>query len=181
MKRAVRRIPDVQYQNGDVVVATITGRGWRARGYSQVTFREGDELVVTSVRRDQLSVRKGAYGYVFRVDSAWVRPREGGFRLLGEAPEGMISADDPRLDWLWRDAARVADIEGHCAEYDALCDMLGIPGRERSFSVRVEVAPGVELRGRVVARSEAEARRVLAGQVAAQMSRGPLAIEGGAL
>jgi hypothetical protein len=60
-------------------------------------------------------------------------------RKLGEVPEGSIPVDDPRIAWIWEDAAKVATRSNHCGEYDKLCDELGIPGRERSFTVNREI------------------------------------------
>jgi len=72
--------------------------------------------------------------YFNEVDPNAPRPRR-----IGEAPEGAISVDDPRIAWIWEDAARVATKSGHCSEYDKLCDELGAPGRERSFTVKRNV------------------------------------------
>jgi len=60
-------------------------------------------------------------------------------RQIGETPEGGIDIDDPRIAWIWEDAARVATKARHCVEYDKLCDELGAPGRERSFTVKRNV------------------------------------------
>jgi len=46
---------------------------------------------------------------------------------------------DGRLEPLWEQASRQADAEGFCSEYERMCDAFGIPGRERDYSVDVEV------------------------------------------
>jgi len=85
---------------------------------------------------------------------------EGSFRRLGEVPEGAISPDDPRIEWLWNDAARLAERMNHCSEYDRMCDLLGIPGRERKIGVALDV-DGIKVKADVIARSKGEAERKL--------------------
>lgn len=60
-------------------------------------------------------------------------------RKLGEVPEDGIAPDDPRIAWLWEDAAKLATRQGHCSTYDKMCDSLGIPGRPRQFTVKRNV------------------------------------------
>ena len=45
---------------------------------------------------------------------------------------------------------------GLCAEYDSICEELGIPGRVRSFTVKVS-RNGIDLSAKVKARSQKEA------------------------
>ena len=67
--------------------------------------------------------------------------------------DGDILPDDPRLAWLWRATAREATNSGHCSEYDKICDRLGIPGRERDFSISFTVG-GLVMNTRVSATSK---------------------------
>lgn len=77
-------------------------------------------------------------------------------RTLGVAPAGGLDPHDPRIAWIWEDAARLADRKDWCTEFDALCDALGAPGRVRKFSITMHDAGGV----RVTARVEARSRRL---------------------
>jgi len=46
---------------------------------------------------------------------------------------------DERLSPIWERAAEAATEAGFCSEYEKLCDILGIPGRERLYRGVVEV------------------------------------------
>ena len=83
-------------------------------------------------------------------------------RTLGTPPEDgdPILPDDPRLDWLWKDAAQLAVQTGQCSTYDEFCNKLGIPGRERDFSISVEIG-GMSTSFKQKARSKAEAQRLV--------------------
>lgn len=80
-------------------------------------------------------------------------------RKLGEKPEGeeFIGPDHPGLQWLWEDAAQVADRYGHCSEYDKIADNLGIPGRKRKYNVKVPLT-GEGVSGTVIISVEARSR-----------------------
>lgn len=101
-------------------------------------------------------------------------------RTLGVMPEGegLISIDDPGIQWLFDDMGRFAEEQGYCSQYDALCVRLGIPGRPREFKVRHTVA-GIELMANVRARSQREAnehvRAALEGRVPDMELDSPLA------
>jgi len=131
-----------------------------------VWFRKGDELQVMYVRKDdRLKVRhtrEGTYGGEFLVPVEMV---EGPLRPLGEVPEGGISADDPRLDWLWEDAERVANISGFCREYDKLLKTLNLPGRLRTHTVKMATGDGIEVVAQVKARSMRQAEERLRQQM----------------
>lgn len=86
-------------------------------------------------------------------------------RPLGQVPEGGIPADDPRLDWLWEDAERVADMSGFCTEYEKLLRMLNLPGRLRTHTVKMASADGIEIVARVKARSQRQAEQRLREQM----------------
>jgi len=163
-----RRVPDAQFEHGEVAVITADTRASRAVGRGTRTFHRGTKVIISRPGREYVRARvqaDGSSSYVWTIDARLLAPIDRPLRHLGDVPDSGIAADDPRLDYLWRDAAALADMTGHCSEYDRLCDVLGIPGRERSFAVRIQVAQGVELRGTVVARSYAEAERILLRQV----------------
>ena len=159
------RMPDVDYERGEEVTVTSTTRGWRVRGRGESSFKKGERLeVVRAAAGRRLTVRRPG-GYVYSIDARVVAPVDRPLRFLGDAPAGDISLDDPKLDWFWRDAAKAADLSGHCREYERLCEILGIPGRSRLFEVSIPVAQGIDLRGKVTARSRPEAERMLLDQV----------------
>lgn len=75
-------------------------------------------------------------------------------RKVGEKPEGdHIDADDPRIQWIFVDAAKIATRKGHCSVYDDIADELGVPGRERSFTIKRTVN-GFEVSKKFTARSK---------------------------
>lgn len=85
-------------------------------------------------------------------------------RKIGEVPEGGIAADDPRLNWLWEDAATLAKQQGYCGHYDRLTNELGIPGRPRSFKVTGKVG-SLSVSGNYTARSRDEAEAMLRAEM----------------
>lgn len=85
-------------------------------------------------------------------------------RPLGTVPEGSIGPDDPRVAWLWEDAARIATREGHCGVYDKITDELGIPGRVRTFS-RTKTVNGISVSATIRARSTQEAEEIFAARI----------------
>ncbi|MCC2033094.1 hypothetical protein [Microbacterium allomyrinae] len=159
------------FDKGDYVVAAADGAGDRASSSGRVAYRAGDEFEVTSVYSDHLNVRMVGGGAVFRV------PRERVHQLprkIGEVPEGSIHPEHPGLSWLFDDAARMADRLGLCHDYDRLCDALGIPGRVRTFTVKVLSAEGIEVTAKVQARSQSLAEQRVRAQFA---PAAPLALE----
>lgn len=138
-------------------------------GHVRVTYLQGTEVEVTQVFRDggfRIRGRASAYGtsdlWTARVEASEIdqyfsfeegeKPRK-----LGDVPEGSIAPDDPRLAWLWEDAGKLANRLGHCSAYDSMCDTLGIPGRERDFTVTREIAGGIKGSFTVKARSRRQA------------------------
>jgi hypothetical protein len=87
-------------------------------------------------------------------------------RKLGDVPEGDISPDDPRLAWLWADAAKAATQARHCAEYDTLCDKFGIPGREREFTVNYNIGD-LKVSAKIKATSQKVANELFAQKLKA--------------
>lgn len=165
MNTKTHRMPDVDYERGETVVVMNTTRGWRVRGRGESSFKKGEHLeVVNASGGRRVHVRRPG-GYVYSIDARVVAPKDRPLRYLGDAPDGAVALDDPGLDWFWRDAAKAADLSGHCREYERLCEILGIPGRERIFNVQIEVADGINIQGRVKARSRREAERSLVAQL----------------
>lgn len=108
------------------------------------------------VRRETDSGSWSAWVELYLLDVA--DPNAPRPRQLGEVPEGGISPDDPGLAWLWQDAAKVARIQGYCGQYDEVCERLGIPGRERTFTVRRTIN-GISASFQVQAHSQIQAER----------------------
>ena len=154
----------------------------RASGYGHSkTFRRGDTATVSTVRKDTITVRVANPNYGLEVGQWGGKDRTKTFsynvprssliapngevwedkpkpknRKLGEVPEGGIAPDDPRLAWLWEDAAKVADRSGYCSYYDRIADQLDIPGRLRDIGVSIK-HNGVTLTATVKARTRKEA------------------------
>lgn len=138
-------------EKGMLVAAIAGGRGSLVRGYGTQPYRAGDEFTVTSTRGDHLNLRPLAGGLIIRLDPAKVRLVE---RQIGEVPPGAITPEDPRIQWLFEDAERLARRMGLCSDFDKITDALGVPGRERTFTVQVASAAGVEVTAKVTARSQ---------------------------
>lgn len=163
------------FEKGEVVEATVQGYFFKVRVNSRgqhdsswVTV--GTELVVTAVLPGFLNVRhaKAEMGRdVFRVRMSDVRR----VRQVGAVPEGAIPPSHPGLDWLWEDAARLAERFGFCAEFDHLTDALGVPGRERTFRITMLNEDGIRIGASVTARSRALAEAKIRERLTAS---GPL-------
>lgn len=159
---------------GDEVTLAEPLNVTRVDGMGGVTFPAGATLRITRVSEETVWVRgRTLYGYpsygeersgniyhetwnslVNSADPNAPRPRK-----LGDVPEGGIAPDDPRLKWLWEDAAKVATQRGYCNQYDVVCNTLNIPGRPRSRRVSVQVGK-VKMSGTFMATSTAEAREM---------------------
>lgn len=173
----------VDFKVGDTVTFAVTAVGHSAAGYpAQHTFEQGSQAEVTRVNKNRITVQtettrtwESYYGqeerstgmYSYNVDrvaleapngEAWSTPAPA--RKVGEVPEGMIAPDDPRLDWLWKDAEKVANYAGYCNQYDYMAEKLGIPGRERDFRVDHTIN-GIKVSAVVKARSLKEAKATL--------------------
>lgn len=159
---------------GDKFVLTKELSRARVGGYGRSIFPKDSEVVITRVNSETYWV-KGTevthYGeseasisvliYEFDTYVKPVDPNAPKPRALGEVPEGMIGPDDPRIAWLWDDAAKFATQKGYCEQYDKLADALDIPGRERNFTV-VRNLDGLEVSVKVKARSRKLAEALLA-------------------
>jgi hypothetical protein len=151
------------YQKGEYVLAISSGSGDLVRGYGRTSYEKDAELVITSKTSSYLNVRPAAGGSVFRITRSDVfRPT----RALGEVPEGAIPADDPRVSWLFEDAARLANRLGLCSDFDRIADALGVPGRERMFTIKLAVSEGVDITAKVTARSKKLAEQRIRDQFA---------------
>jgi hypothetical protein len=161
------------FNKGDYVQAVKGGsfhtfRGSSYGGLRYVTIEQGDELLVTSMRGTYLNVRKAKGGPVFRLDYTQVRAIP---RNIGQVPPDGLDVDDPRIQWIWDDAIRLADRLGLCRDFDKIADELGIPGREREFTLKYDVTPGVNLTAKVKARSKKLAEEKLRSSMAVDAPR----------
>jgi hypothetical protein len=92
-------------------------------------------------------------------------------RKIGEKPEGdHIALDDPRIQWIFKDAARVAQNAGHCRTYDELCDKVGIPGRERDIYINTTIN-GLSISATIRATSQKAAEALLKAKLAATAAK----------
>lgn len=157
------------FNKGDRVTLLNSGRfespnnNW----YSDTAVLAGAAGQITStVKSRKVSVRFDHLNFVVRVEVANLAPEDPNAprpRRLGETPEGMISPDDPRLSWLWDDAAAMADRRNLCYEYDRFADALGVPGRPKDYTVTTKIN-GFEAKIVVKARSQKEANKMVLGE-----------------
>lgn len=139
------------YEKGDYVVTTQRGTGERVSSYGRMSYDAGEELEITVVYADRLNVRSLSGGPVFRIPRERVRAVP---RMVGEVPAGGIPPEHPGLAWLFEDAERMAKRLDLCADYDRICDALGIPGRMRTFTITLVSADGLKVTAEVEARSK---------------------------
>ena len=92
----------------------------------------------------------------FTIDKSSIAENAGETHPRTHVPEGSIAPDDERLSYLWERASAIAERRGLCEEYDSICEELGIPGRVRSYTVKVS-RNGIDLSAKVKARSQKEA------------------------
>ena len=93
---------------------------------------------------------------IFTIDKSYITENAGETHPELRVPEGSIAPNDERLSYLWDRASAIADRRGLRQEYDSICEELGIPGRVRSFTVKVS-RNGIDLSAKVKARSQKEA------------------------
>ncbi len=98
--------------------------------------------------------------YIFTIDKSCIAENAGETNPELRVPAGSIAPNDERLSYLWDRASAIADRRGLCAEYDSICEELGIPGRVRSFTVEVS-RNGIDLSAKVKARSQKEAEELV--------------------
>ena len=75
---------------------------------------------------------------IFTIDKSCIAENAGETKPETHVPEGSIAPDDERLSYLWDRAAVIAERRGFCEEYDSICEELGIPGRLRTFTVKLK-------------------------------------------
>lgn len=143
---------------GDELEFDADGRHEYVRRYGMVRVKKGDLFVVTSKAEGRLWGRHQGQSYVIAVEYGQVSYPS---RSLGEVPEGMIDPEDPRLQWLWEDAGKLATRLDLCSDYDRLTEALGIPGRMRVWTIEFESVDGVQLTAKVEARSKRQAAEKL--------------------
>jgi hypothetical protein len=156
-----------RFEKGDFVLATEDGRGPLWQGYGTITFKAGEELIVTSDRsRLTVNVKRSGGSRVFQIPREKLRVAS---RKVGEVPEDGIAPDDPRIAWLFDDAAKLAERMGLCHDYDRITDALGIPGRTRTFTIEIELQGGLKISAKVEARSRKLAEQTLREQLLGPM------------
>lgn len=148
------------YKVGDEV--RFDRREWHSSRAGIVS--EGTIGVITKVGKESSIVK--AMGSYNEEGKAWsnhvhITPNDPNLprpRKLGEKPEGdeFIGSDHPGIQWLFEDMGKLAETKGHCREYDHMADQLGIPGRERNFTITVKRGL-LSLPVKVKARSRVEA------------------------
>jgi len=155
------------YDKGNRVVLTQSGRYHRAKTWGIRDIDEGAVgTVMSKVDAGCVSVKFDTVNCVVTINVDRLVPEDPEVprpRRLGEVPEGMLSPLDPRLDWLWQDAAELADRRSLCSQYDEFAKALGIPGRPKDFTVTTTVN-GFEAKIKVKARSQAEADEMVLGK-----------------
>ena len=179
------------FQKGQTVTFAEYHTADRTSGYGDSkTFQRGDSAEVTAVRKNTITVKvdNPTYGQEvgrwaekdrnktisFNVPrsclnapngEAWVEAEKPKTRKIGETPEGMIAADDPRIAHIWEDAGKLATRFGYCTNYDQIVEKLGAPGRERDIYISVE-HNGLTVTATVKARSEKDAKRIVLEKLA---------------
>ena len=155
------------FEKGTRVVTTRGGLCYRPTGYGSRQVPEGSAGVVTSrVDGRIVSVKFDTVDVAVRVSLSYLVPEDPNAprsRRLGETPEGMLSPLDPRLSWLWDDAAAMADKMRLCGEYDKFALALGVPGRPKDYTVTTSIN-GFTAKVVVKARSQAEADKMVLGE-----------------
>jgi len=150
----------MQVTKGDYVLTRKAGSARFLRGYGSMGYNQDEELLVTSVANQHwLNVKRATGGgNVFRISRDLVYQPA---RKLGEVPAGSIAADDPRIAWLFEDAMRLADRLGLCSDFDRIADALGVPGRTRTFNIKIPAGDGIEIVAKVEARSKKLAQQLI--------------------
>lgn len=87
-------------------------------------------------------------------------------RKLGEAPQGSIPIDDPRIAYIWDDAKKAATQAGYCSYYDTLVAKLGAPGPVKSWSVNRTIK-GIAVTIKAEARTQNQADAIVSEQLKA--------------
>ena len=138
----------------------------------------GARGTVTSVNTNSSTVRftdrRGGYTVWVKhwnMELADIDPNRPTPRKLGTVPEGMIAPDDPRLDWLWDDAAKIAKQQNYCSQFELITMKLGIPPRPKKFTVSTTVGE-LTISAAFMAHTVDEAQAMLEAKLADSMSGG---------
>ena len=143
---------------GDYVSFLKGSEGLVADGWGDVPDPPPDTYYrVTRVYSKRIQV---AGESSFTIDKSCIAKNAGETHPESRVPEGSIAPNDERLSYLWDRASALAVRRGLCAEYDSICEELGIPGRVRSFTVKVS-RNGIDLSAKVKARSQKEAEELV--------------------
>jgi hypothetical protein len=166
------------YEKGDTVTLVRQVRAEPLNYYGSKVFAAGTKGTVSRETTAKVLIRVSVpprfTGADTEIGSIWVEkadvqpeiidPNAPKPRKLGEAPAGMIEADDPRIMWLWEDAGTFAEQKGYCGQYDAIADHLNIPGREREFTITRKVG-SFEAKIKVKARSRKLAEEAVTAEL----------------
>lgn len=160
------QVGDIVTVDRNITAAAPGGYGTRHTLYqgesARVTRVYSGTAIVRYQDRWSIQVDKSYLIVVTAADGTQVtQPRK-----LGEPPEGEEGVDyilptDPRLKWLWDDAAKYAQRQSWCSTYDEICARLGIPGRPRDFGVS-RVINGITLAATIRATTQKEADEMFA-------------------
>jgi hypothetical protein len=130
---------------GDTVHLKAVGVYSRLGEYTNRRLYPEDNLVVRRVTAYKLLVRKDDSASFWIDRDRLVQSADEQVKVESETgpAEGDIAIDDPRIAWIWKKAARLADDLDFCEEYDNIATRLGVPPRARERSVLVRF-PDVE-------------------------------------
>ena len=139
--------------------------------YQMMTFSPGIDYEIRRITTNMVILRdndRGTSAYVEKTLLDGMVASADGKRRLGQVPEDggdYIAPNDPRLKWLWDDAAEYARQQGYCPTYDAICARLGIPGRPRDYEV-TGMLDGLGVTTKVKAHSGSEAIEMVLAKIA---------------
>lgn len=117
------------------------------RYYATDRFRPGMELEVIQSTTSKVRVKSGSRHFWFdKTDvEPWVDPSSRAQKQNEVFKnEGDIEINDPRIAWIWKRAAEIADEREFCEEYDTIAQDLGIPGRPKDWTVIFRLDPDNE-------------------------------------
>lgn len=121
---------------------------------NQIALADGETLARIEAERAATAAEAERERERKEAEAAVERKR---LKDLATPKEGDIMPDDPRLAWLWAKIEQDGQIQGYCDTYDGITDRLGLPGRERDFSVTFQHS-GVELSGKFKGRNPDEVK-----------------------
>lgn len=166
-------------KKGDIVAISEDARLGGSGDYIgyQKTYPAGTEFEVTGTGRMNRVNNPFVTGRDTSNDSDYVReiplnivvdpdPNAPKPRKLGEAPEGSIAIDDPRIEYIWDDAKKAATQAGYCSYYDTLVKKLGAPGPVKSWIVSTTIK-GIPVTIKADARTQKQADEIVAEQLKA--------------